>query len=111
MTLPQTDPAACRLERDTALYFLDGDIVLATGTTAFRVHEVVLSRHSAVCATALQRFHVEYAAKPPHERETLDDCPVLRVPDTAYDLKQLVLGMYDGGVEGVPSLFQYESEN
>ncbi|KAI0788375.1 hypothetical protein C8Q74DRAFT_1367104 [Fomes fomentarius] len=86
------------LECDTALYSLDGDIVLAAGNTTFRVHELVLSRHSTVCATALQRFRAEYAAKPADVREVLDDCPVLRVPDIAYDLKQLVLVMHDGGV-------------
>ena len=97
-----TAPQACTpdtnrvLAKDDQFSFVDGNIALAAETTAFVVHEAVLVRHSESFAPIVARCHSEYAATPPDSRETVDGRPVLRVPDTAYDIQHMLYAMYDG---------------
>ncbi|KAI0710512.1 hypothetical protein C8Q76DRAFT_624395, partial [Earliella scabrosa] len=103
-----TAPQACTLDtsqvlaRNNLFSFIDGNIALAADTTAFVVHEAVLVRHSQSFAHIVDRFHIEYAATPPDSRETMNGCPVLRVPDSAYDIKHMLYAILLNPTETVP---------
>lgn len=74
------------LRQRAELWYEDGNVILAAQAVAFRVHISVLSRQSA----ALK----ELVTSDNHS-ETRDDCPVVRVPDSALDWANLLSVLYD----------------
>ena len=78
------------VQRHKDLWFDDGNIVVIAQQTAFRVHRSVLSRHS-------DTFSGLFAVPQPLEGvEKLEDCPVVRVSDSAHDFGHLLHVLYDG---------------
>ncbi len=78
------------LSKDPTLWLEDGSIVIVAQTTAFRVHRSILARHSEAFSSLFT------LPQPADGAETFDDCLVVRVPDSAYDFRQLLLALYDG---------------
>lgn len=73
-----------------ALYFDDGNVILSCGSTLFRVHRSLLSKHSAVFR---ERF------QPPAEDvkpQILRGFPHLILDDTSEDMEALLNVIYDG---------------
>ncbi|OBZ73810.1 hypothetical protein A0H81_06190 [Grifola frondosa] len=74
----------------TEVWYLDGSVVVVSGETAFRVHQTILS---ANCEAFKVLFTVPQPEK--SDSETCDGCPVVRLQDTADDLKHFFKAMYD----------------
>lgn len=76
--------------RYRALWFEDGNIVLATTTLLFRVHRGLLARHSTV-------FEDLFSLPQPEEQvETYEGIPVVELPgDDSEDVKHLLHCIYD----------------
>ncbi|KAI0365521.1 hypothetical protein BV20DRAFT_909727, partial [Pilatotrama ljubarskyi] len=74
-------------------WIADGNIVLVAEERAFRVHKSTLARHSEVSKDLFE------VPQPPSSAvtasENLDGCPVVHLPDAAYDIEQLLLAIYD----------------
>ena len=83
---------ADQLQQDAELWFDDGSVVVIAQQTAFRVHRGVLSRHSE---TFSGLFTLPQSPDPA-AIETLDGCPVVRVPESSHDMKHLLHALYDG---------------
>ncbi|GJE89901.1 hypothetical protein PsYK624_060130 [Phanerochaete sordida] len=82
---------AVQSERDEALWFEDGSVVLAAGNKLFKVHAGVLRHHSTVFKELLSAPALAAL------QERLDGCPVLRTEDNGTSLAQLLRIIYDGG--------------
>ncbi|KAI0714930.1 hypothetical protein C8Q76DRAFT_728758 [Earliella scabrosa] len=78
--------------KDAELWFEDGNVVVIAQQTAFRVHRGVLSRHSKTFGDV---FTLPQSPDP-GAIETMDGCPVVRIPDSSHDFKHLLHAMYDG---------------
>ena len=89
------------VQRDSTIWFEDGNVVVSAQNVAFRARKSVLSLHS-------QAFRDLFAVPQPSKAEdnsstaqpgdTFDDCPVVRVTDTSYDFRELLRAIYHGGV-------------
>ncbi|KAI0080992.1 hypothetical protein K474DRAFT_53515 [Panus rudis PR-1116 ss-1] len=84
------------LQEDSDLWFQDGTIIIVAGETKFRLHPGVLSRHSEVFK---DMFNVP---QPPEAQadptmEYIDNCPAVRVSESAEDMALLLSAMYDPG--------------
>ncbi|OSC96844.1 hypothetical protein PYCCODRAFT_1472290 [Trametes coccinea BRFM310] len=78
--------------RSSTVWFSDGNIVLiADHKSAFRVHRSVLAHHSSILKATLELTQPEDGFG-----DTYDGCPVLHVPDPAFDLACLLRALYDG---------------
>ncbi|KAI1786587.1 hypothetical protein LXA43DRAFT_952359 [Ganoderma leucocontextum] len=90
-----TDAIDDSIQRDSEIWFEDGNIVVITQNTAFRFHKSVLSLHSPVFRDL---FLVPQPSPAGGEEpvETLDGCPVVRVSDTSYDFRELLRAIYGG---------------
>ena len=64
------------------LWFDDGSIILVAQKTMFKVYKGLLSTHSPVFA--------DMFSSATHSDEIDDGCPVVRVSDSAQDLKGLL---------------------
>ncbi|KAI0800659.1 hypothetical protein C8Q74DRAFT_433008 [Fomes fomentarius] len=84
--------ADTELQKDLELWFEDGNVVVLAQQTAFRVHRGVLSRHSD---TFSGLFTLPQPADPTRI-ESLDGCPIVRVPDSSHDFKHMLNVLYDG---------------
>ncbi len=82
------------LREDSDMWFAKGDVAIICGTTAFRVHEDVLCRHSRVFRDLCSGPKASGAEKVLPLDVT--GCIVLHVVDTAFDMKQLLYALYDG---------------
>lgn len=87
-----------KIERDPTVYFPDGDIVLCALTKAsdalqlFRVDRVYLTRNSPVFREMLS------LSSPPghgHTTEMYDGATVMRLPDDADDLGNVLSLLYN----------------
>ncbi|RDX42598.1 hypothetical protein OH76DRAFT_1560862 [Lentinus brumalis] len=82
-----------KLERDTELWFFDGNVVLITqGNVAFRVHKGVLALHAEFFAGMFQDSLL--VPHGPNGEETIEGCPIIPLDDPAYDIRQFLLVMY-----------------
>ena len=81
-----------QLNKDAELWFEDGNVVVVAQQTAFRVHKSLLSRHSK---TFGEVFTLPQSPDP-GAIETMDGCPVVRIPDSSHDFKHLLHALYDG---------------
>lgn len=94
-TSPPQEPPS--LTQHVDLWFCDGSVILQAESTLFRVHKSQLSRRSIV-------FSDMFAlAQPPvmstHATladETYEGCPVVKLHDSAEDVANLLLALYDG---------------
>jgi len=83
------------------LWFSDGSVVLQAASTLFRVHKSQLARRSVVFSDmftlpqpVVSTSHVTFAD------ESHEGCPVVRLHDTAQDVANLLLALYDGPTFG-----------
>ena len=74
------------LNKDADLWFEDGSVIVIAQQTVFRVHRSVLSRHSK---TFSEVFMLPQSPHP-GATETIDGCPVVRLPDSSHDFKHLL---------------------
>lgn len=88
---------ARRLQHD-ALYFKDGDLVIAayprgnkTATTIFRVHTPLLKQHSVVFAD-MCAFHGGGEGQ-----ETYASAPLVELSDAAEDVTKFLYALYNPG--------------
>ena len=72
-----------KVKRDETIWFLDGNIVLQAGGVAFRVYQGILALNSEVFADL-------FSVPQPQSIDTLDQCPVVHLPDSADDLRHLL---------------------
>ena len=79
------------------LWFSDGSVVLQAASTLFRVHKSQLARRSVVFSDmftlpqpVVSTSHATFVD------ETHEGCPVVRLHDTAQDVANLLLALYDG---------------
>lgn len=80
-------------QRYEQLWFEDGNVIIITGNTAFRVHRGILSRHSEVFR---DMFDIP---QPEGDAETLDGAPVVHLPDSLHDITHLLCALYDGEIK------------
>jgi hypothetical protein len=85
------------LVKHTDLWFCDGSVILQADTTLFRVHKSQLSRRSIIFADmftlpqpAVTTTHATLAD------ETYEGCPIVKLHDSAVDVANLLLALYDG---------------
>ena len=81
----EDDQEACSqlgLSRDTTFWFPDGNIIISTGTVAFRLYHGVLAAQSSVFDNMLDLPQPEGAP-------TMDGYPILELSDSAIDLRYL----------------------
>ncbi|TCD68725.1 hypothetical protein EIP91_010009 [Steccherinum ochraceum] len=76
------NPSATTYERGDH-WFEDGNVVLVTQSTAFRVHRGVLTKHSDV-------FKDMFTVPQPANVEMMEGCPVVHLTDTKEDLGRLL---------------------
>jgi len=67
----------------------DGNVVLEAEDTQFKVHRSVLCRHSPVFRDMFTMPHVGGEGD-----SVVEGCPVVRLQDSAQDLKYLLLALY-----------------
>jgi hypothetical protein len=79
------------------LWFCDGSVILQAEATLFRVHMSQLSRRSTVFSDMftlpqppVMTTHATLAD------ETYEGCPVVKLHDSADDVENLLLALYDG---------------
>lgn len=83
------------------LWFSDGSVVLQAESTLFRVHKSQLARRSVVFSDmftlpqpVVTTSHATFAD------ESYEGCPVVRLHDSAEDVSNLLLALYDGPTFG-----------
>lgn len=99
------------LRKHEDLWFTDGSVVLQTRSVLFRVHSSLLSRHSVF-------FRDMFSLPPPGNHshttipptrsplnlalaeQTYDGCPLVELHDSAEDVKNLLIALYDGPTFG-----------
>ena len=82
------------INRDSEVWFEDGNIVVIAQNVAFRFHKSVVSIHSSVFRDL---FSIPRPSPTGEEvDETFDGCPVVRVSDTSYDFRELIRAIYSG---------------
>lgn len=81
------------LKHDPDLWFEDGSIVVIAENTGFRVHKLLLSHLSPVFRDV---FTVPQPVVVNSGLSVVDNCPVVRVSDSVYDIKCLLRAIYDG---------------
>ncbi len=85
------------LVKHVDLWFSDGSVVLQAESTLFRVHKSQLARRSVVFSDmftlpqpVVATSHATIAD------ETSEGCPVVSLHDSAEDVANLLLALYDG---------------
>ncbi len=81
------------LRQDPDLWFSDGNIVVAMKdegnvTWGMMCHQSILSKHSSV-------FEGMFGLKPPPDSERYEDIPLVSLPDSYADMKELLQMLYD----------------
>ncbi|KAJ7643416.1 hypothetical protein DFH06DRAFT_1097138 [Mycena polygramma] len=82
---PTPNPEPRRVEE---LWFPDGTLVLTTETALFRVYGGLLAKESPI-------FHDMLQMPQPTERPTLDNCPVVDLPDNGRDVEFFLKALFD----------------
>jgi hypothetical protein len=94
ISIPPPPPEPPGLTKHADLWFCDGSVILEAESTLFRVHKSQLSRRSIVFsdmfALAQPTTHATFAD------ETYEGCPVVKLYDSAEDVANLLLALYDG---------------
>lgn len=81
------------LRQDPDLWFSDGNIVIAMKdegnvTWGMRCHQSILSKHSSV-------FEGMFALKTPPDSERFEEIPLVFLPDSYANMKELLRVLYD----------------
>jgi hypothetical protein len=71
-------------ERVTDLWFEDGTIILQAGSTSFRVYKGLIAARAPALGDALE-----------NSEETIDGCPLVRLPDSPEDLTHFLRCIHD----------------
>ena len=74
-------------KKDDELWYEDGTVVIIAGDVAFRLYKGVLARASPI-------FQDMFAIGQPGDAETMDCCPVVRLPDSPVDLRYFFSVLY-----------------
>lgn len=82
-------PISQILRHDPQYYFDDGNIVLIAEDRVFRVHKGILSMYSSI-------FKDMLGLPQPSGSETIDGCPAVHLPDSAYHIDLLLETIYKG---------------
>ncbi|KAF8578225.1 hypothetical protein K439DRAFT_1362692 [Ramaria rubella] len=77
------------MKQDSPLWFNDGNMVLITVCTAFKVHQGIMERHSSVFKDLL-------SLPQPNIVSEFDGVPVVRMYDQPEELEYFLLALYDG---------------
>ena len=94
LALPAQADVDGSINRDSEVWFEDGNIVVIAQNVAFRFHKSVVSIHSSVFRDL---FSIPRPSPTGEEvDETFDGCPVVRVSDTSYDFRELIRAIYSG---------------
>ena len=96
-SIPSPPPEPPGLTKHADLWFCDGSVILQAESTLFRVHKSQLSRRStvfsdmfALAQPPVMTTHATLAG------ETYEGCPVVKLYDSAEDVANLLLALYDG---------------
>lgn len=73
------------------IWFDDGSVILQAESTQFRVHRTILARHSSV-------FRDIFDVPRPHDESLIEGCPIIRLSDSAEDIRLALIALYDGWV-------------
>ncbi|KAM5544034.1 hypothetical protein V8D89_002220, partial [Ganoderma adspersum] len=92
--LPPASHLADEVQRDSDIWFEDGNVVVIAQNTAFRFHKGVLSHHSQVFRDLF--LVPQPSASEASQIDVLDGCPVVHVSDTSFDFKELLRALYGG---------------
>ncbi|EMD41182.1 hypothetical protein CERSUDRAFT_111734 [Gelatoporia subvermispora B] len=76
-------PPTSDFESDSTLWFEDGNVIMVADSVGFRLYRGVLSARSTV-------FQNLFQIPQPTDGETYEGCPVIRLQDTAEDLRHLL---------------------
>ncbi|KAF9525773.1 hypothetical protein CPB83DRAFT_908890 [Crepidotus variabilis] len=76
------------ISRHPDYYFTDGSVVLIVESTALRIHQSILGRHSDV-------FSGMWDVPQPTSMESYDGCPTVVLPDSLDDFVDVVSVLYD----------------
>ncbi|OCH85369.1 hypothetical protein OBBRIDRAFT_839002 [Obba rivulosa] len=85
----QDSEQSCDLERDTDVWFEDGNVILTAVGVGFRVHRGVLSAASAL-------FRDMFSMRQTDDQEHLDGCPLIEMHDSPDELRHLLRILYSG---------------
>ena len=92
-----TTSTAATLAQHVELWFSDGSVVLQAESTLFRVHKSQLARRSVVFSDMFTLPQpVVSTSHATFSDESHEGCPVVRLHDTAADVANLLLALYDG---------------
>ncbi|OCH84735.1 hypothetical protein OBBRIDRAFT_741067 [Obba rivulosa] len=80
---PTRSPARNILKCSEEFWYEDGSVVLVAQDTAFRIYRGLLAQHSPV-------FRDLFTIPQPNTSESVDDCPVVRIPDDPDDVARLL---------------------
>ncbi|KAI1786600.1 hypothetical protein LXA43DRAFT_897702 [Ganoderma leucocontextum] len=93
--LPPPSLLPDEIQRDSDIWFEDGNVIVIAQNTAFRFHKGVLSHHSQVFRD-LFLVPQPSISRAGSSIDVLDGCPVVRVSDTSYDFRELLRAIYGG---------------
>ncbi|EIN04252.1 hypothetical protein PUNSTDRAFT_138647 [Punctularia strigosozonata HHB-11173 SS5] len=85
----ETSTSLTELTRCEGLWYEDGSIVLASEGVGFRVYRMLLAQNSSVFANMLAMSSPESNIDPSY------DCPIVHMPDSAAQLRYLLLALHD----------------
>ncbi|KAF8989036.1 hypothetical protein BDQ17DRAFT_1257290 [Cyathus striatus] len=74
--------------RSETVWLDDGNIILQAEYTQFKVHRSILSRNSTV-------FRDMFSFPQPPSTPSIEDCPLIHLPDSAKDAQNLLSLLYD----------------
>jgi hypothetical protein len=99
-----SDPSTGGPAQHIELWFSDGSVVLQAESTLFRVHKSQLARRSVVFSDMFTLPQpVVSTSHATFSDESYEGCPVVRLHDTAADVANLLLALYDGPCVAVHS--------
>ncbi|KAJ7188733.1 hypothetical protein C8R46DRAFT_979996 [Mycena filopes] len=85
-TTREGEDAKMTIER-SEIWYEDGSLVLQAQRTRFRVHWSFISQHSSV-------FHDMQGLPQPSDANSIDNCPVVELSDTAEEATHLLRALY-----------------
>ena len=77
------------ISRHSEFWFADGSVIVIVGTTAFRIHKSILSKHSDVFSDLFT------VPQPQDGSESMDGCPVVNLPDALSDFVDVMKALYN----------------
>ncbi|KJA26651.1 hypothetical protein HYPSUDRAFT_198909 [Hypholoma sublateritium FD-334 SS-4] len=89
------------IARSTRFWFDDGNVILQSENTQFRVHRSILATHSEIMKNC-------FSFVQPDDAPAVDGCPLVLMPDSAKDIDNLcaiLYGMYHVDVDGIDGSF------